>query len=263
MFSYPEQLSIVKQLRLKVGEHRTINCPFCGGHKKFTVDRLATGELLWNCFRASCTVRGKYDGDRSIEAAKNALATDRSVERIARNLPVPEITTHFEHQSEVRQYLIKTNSLDAVERGLIKVRYAPREKRVLFYNNDNTGAVGRVMPSLGGFGPKWISYGDVSKGISVGDSDTVVIVEDVPSACSISRIDGLTGYALLGTNLPNTLKSVLQTYTQMYIVLDNDASRKALAITKKLRGNIRVRITGKDPKECSTSELKQILRIQK
>jgi hypothetical protein len=62
--------------------------------------------------------------------------------------------------------------------------------------------------------------------------------------------------------LSNTLKSVLQSYAQMYIVLDNDASRKALAITKKLRGDIRVRITGKDPKDCTTNELKQILRIQ-
>ena len=262
MFSYPEQLNIVKQLHMKVGEHRTMNCPFCGGHKKFTVDRLATGEILWNCFRASCTVRGKYDGDRSIEAAKNSLAKDRSVERIARNLPIPEITTHFDHQSEVRKYLISTNSLEAVEAGLIKVRYAPREKRVLFYNNVNTGAVGRVIPSLGGFGPKWISYGDVSEGISVGGTDIAVLVEDVPSACSVSRIAGLTGFALLGTNLSNTLKSVLQSYAQMYIVLDNDASRKALAITKKLRGDIRVRMTGKDPKDCTTSELKQILRIQ-
>lgn len=262
MFSYPEQLNIVKQLHMKVGEHRTMNCPFCGGHKKFTVDRLATGEILWNCFRASCTVRGKYDGDRSIEAAKNSLAKDRSIERIARHVPIPEITTHFDHQSEVRKYLISTNSLEAVEADLIKVRYAPREKRVLFYNKDNTGAVGRVIPSLGGFGPKWISYGDVSQGISVGGTDIAVIVEDVPSACSVSRIPGFTGFALLGTNLTNTLKSVLQSYAHMYIVLDNDASRKALAITKKLRGNIRVRMTGKDPKDCTTSELKQILRIQ-
>ena len=238
-----------------------MNCPFCGGHKKFTVDRLATGEILWNCFRASCTVRGKYDGDRSIEAAKNSLAKDRSVKRIARNLPVPEITTHFDHQSEVRKYLISTNSLEAVEAGLIKVRYAPREKRVLFYNNDNSGAVGRVIPALGGYGPKWISYGDVSSGITVGDTDIAVAVEDVASACSVSRIDGLTGVALLGTNLTNILENNLQSYKQVYIVLDNDASRKALAITKKLRGDIRLRITGKDPKECSTSELKQILRI--
>ena len=107
---------------MKVGEHRTMTCPFCGGHKKFTVDRLATGEILWNCFRASCTVRGKYDGDRSIEAAKNSLAKDRSVERIARHVPIPEITTHFDHQSEVRKYLISTNSLEAVEADLIKVR---------------------------------------------------------------------------------------------------------------------------------------------
>ena len=140
MYSYRDQLEIVKQIKIAEGDHKTLDCPFCGGRKKFTLDRLATGELLWNCFRASCNAKGRYDGERSIAGAKAYLAArDGNTSRVVGGLPVPSFTTRIEHSDEVCQYIRTVNSYEAYSDGLIKIRYAPREKRVIFYNNDETG----------------------------------------------------------------------------------------------------------------------------
>lgn len=262
MYSYRDQLEIVKQIKIAEGDHKTLDCPFCGGRKKFTLDRLATGELLWNCFRASCNAKGRYDGERSIAGAKAYLAArDGNTSRVVGGLPVPSFTTRIEHSDEVCQYIRTVNSYEAYSDGLIKIRYAPREKRVIFYNNDETGAVGRAMYQLGAKGPKWMTYGDVSRGIAIGQGETCVVVEDVASACSISRIQGLVGFAILGTNLTNTLKNALLNYKNIYILLDNDARRKAVSMQKQLRGSTFIRTTSEDPKLLSTVQISEILRI--
>lgn len=262
MHNYRDQLEVVKQIRIAEGQHRTLDCPFCGGHKKFTIDRLVTGEILWNCFRASCNAKGRYNGDRTINGAKAYLADHDQPQGKTSRIPLPAITTRIEHSEEVCEYLRSANSLEAYENGLIKIRYAPRDKRVLFYNQDETGAVGRAMYSLGAKGPKWMSYGDTSLGIAVGSGDTAVIVEDAASACSIARIENVVGFAILGTQLPNTLKKALQLYKSIYIILDNDAKSKSLSIQKQLRGNVYVRFTGNDPKEQTTENNVALLRFR-
>lgn len=261
MHNYRDQLEIIKAIRISEGEHKTLDCPFCGGRKKFTLDRLATGELLWNCFRASCNAKGRYNGDKSITGAKAYLAQRAEPQRMAPGLPIPAFTTRIEHHDEVCEYLRSVNSYEAYENGLIRIRYAPREKRVLFYNQDNNGAVGRAMYHLGGKGPKWMTYGDISHGIAVGTGQTAVIVEDVASACSIASLGNIVGFALLGTNITNTLKNTLRNYLYKYILLDNDAQNKAVSMQKRLRGNTFIRTTNKDPKELTKEQLLNTLRI--
>lgn len=257
MFSYKDQLDTVKQLRLSEGEHRTIDCPFCGGHKKFTVSRLLDGTILWNCFKASCGTKGRYSGNRSIQAAKNYVSGNLHQERKTRYAPIPQITTNPANYPAAIEYLQTVNSLSAMENGLIKIRYAPKQHRVLFYNQDQTGAVGRLIE---GDGPKWMSYGDVSTGIHVGKGKTAALVEDAASACSIARLDEITGVAILGTNLTNTIINALHTYTKVYMILDNDASRKAVSEIKKIRGDVFLRFTTNDPKALTKDQLYKILR---
>lgn len=259
MYNFREQLEIVKQIRIAEGEHKTLNCPFCNGHKKFTIDRLATGELLWNCFRASCNAKGRYNGERSIEGAKAYLSGRSEPKSKISRLPIPAITARVEHNKAACEYLSNVNSLEAYESGLIKIRYAPREKRVLFYNSDATGAVGRALYQLGAQGPKWMTYGDVSTGIHVGTGSKAVLVEDAASACSIARLKDYTGVALLGTTITSNIKSALLIYKLIYICLDNDASGKAAQMTKKLRGDVFLRVTNKDPKELGELQLRRIL----
>jgi hypothetical protein len=257
MFSYPEQLDTVKQLHLNEGDHKTMNCPFCGGHKKFTVSKLLDGTILWNCFKASCNAKGRHSGNRSIQAAKNYVSGNLHQERKTRYVPIPAITTNPATYPAAIEYLQTVNSLTAMENGLIKIRYAPKEHRVLFYNQDQTGAVGRLIK---GDGPKWMSYGDVSTGIHVKNGPTAVIVEDAASACSVARLDGTTGVAILGTHLTNTIINALHSYAKVYMVLDNDASRKAVSEIKKIRGNVNLRFTGNDLKVLTIDQLNKTLR---
>ena len=65
MYSYRDQLDIIKAIRITDGGRKTIDCPFCGGRKKFTIDKF-DGKIVWNCYKASCTTKGAYSGKRSI-----------------------------------------------------------------------------------------------------------------------------------------------------------------------------------------------------
>ena len=39
MHNYHEQLEIIKKIKLRDGDRKTLDCPFCGGHKKFTIEK--------------------------------------------------------------------------------------------------------------------------------------------------------------------------------------------------------------------------------
>ena len=56
-YSYREQIDVLKKISLAEGERKTLDCPFCGGRRKFSITKL-DGMLLWNCFRASCSAKG-------------------------------------------------------------------------------------------------------------------------------------------------------------------------------------------------------------
>lgn len=258
MATYREQLAEVERIKLREGERRTMDCPFCGARRKFTIDRLDDGRLIWNCYRASCNVKGIKNVGRSVDSAKSYLKGEAKTDR-RRTTPLPAITTRVENSPEAMRYLKSVNSWDAYESGLIDIRFDPGSRRVLFYNDDQTGAVGRAL----GAGVKWMTYGDCSSGIHVGDSkNAAVLVEDAPSACSVSRLKEYTGVALLGTTITNTIKSALLVYNSIYIILDSDASSKAVSLSKRLRGSTYIRVTTKDLKELTMGEIAGLLRAQ-
>ena len=255
MFSYKEQVSVVQKIKLAEGQHLTTTCPFCGGRNKFTLDRF-DGVLVWNCFRASCNAKGSLRGKRDITALKNYVGgtpTKRSVKKLN---PLPAMTVSVRKHEPAIKYLLEVNSLDAYESGLIKVRYLPTENRVLFYTNDGTGAVGRA---LDGRLPKWWKYGDTTQGITVGSGQHAVLVEDVASACAVSRLDGVTGFALLGTNLTTQIRKQLVKYLKTTLVLDNDASSKAVYLSKKHSEITNLRLTKEDLKCLSAGQIQEVI----
>jgi len=255
MFSYKEQVSVIQKIRLAEGEHKTLTCPFCGGRNKFTLDRF-DGVLVWNCFRASCNAKGSLRGKRDITALRNYVSgtpTQRSVKKLN---PLPAMTVSVRKHEPAVKYLTDVNSLDAYESGLIKVRYLPTENRVLFYTNDGTGAVGRA---LDGRLPKWWKYGDTTKGIAVGSGEHAVLVEDVASACAVSRISGVVGFALLGTNITTGIKAQLVKYNKTTLVLDNDASNKAIYLIRKHNRVSHLRLTEKDLKCLTPKQIEDVI----
>lgn len=250
--TYSEQLYIIKNIPLMDGERKVITCPFCYVPKKLSISKI-DGTIMWNCFRASCNGKGIYTKERNINYVKNKL-TDKKLEAKPVGRILPEITTAVENCPEAIEYLESVNSLEAYQNKLIKIRYAPSEKRVLFYSG--AGAVGRL---LSGLGAKWITYGVIDSGIAVGTGNTVVMVEDVPSACSVSRITNHVGLALLGTKISQNIAKTLTKYNNSYLILDRDANLAALKESKRQGQNIHVRFSKRDLKMLTTDQIMKVI----
>jgi len=257
MHSRNEQIQMVKGISLRANERRSLNCPFCGDtKKKFSIARI-DGRIVWNCYRASCDARGAFNTDRNQSELKSRLS--RSEISLTRKInSIPSILSSVYSHSDAVEYLKSVNSLEAYKDGLVHIKYSPSDNRVLFFNKDKTGAVGRALDKRN---PKWWSYGDTSGGIVVGDNSHAVVVEDAASACSVSRI-GVTGIALLGTQLTPLIKSKLTEFNRVTIILDKDASSKALSIAKKMAQYTRAtsKLTRDDLKCLTVLEIQKLLR---
>ena len=241
---------------MREGDSKTLDCPFCYGRKKFTISKI-DGRIIWNCYRASCRVKGAYNTGRSLTAIQNNLnGTVKG--KVKKTKQIPTILSGIDNNPDAVDYLKSVNSYDAYKQGLIRIQYYPARNRVIYFNNDNTGAVGR---SLDGSNPKWMSFGNTEGGIQVGDSSTAVVVEDVASACSVSNVEGVCGYALLGTNITAPIKSRLRHFSCVTIILDKDASSKALQLAKSLQShlNVKVKLTNEDLKWLNRKEIEAIL----
>lgn len=253
-YSYRDQLQLVRQISLAEGEKKTLDCPFCGGSRKFSITK-HDGRILWNCFRASCGAKGSSQGDRSPEAIKRRLeGRTESPVAVSRTTPLPRITSSILNHPAALDYVVENSCMDAYNSGYINIRYAPSEKRVLFYTASGNGAVGR---SLIGHKAKWWTYGDTSEGFQIGNGNTAVFVEDVPSACSVSRVEGITGVPLLGTSLGKIPANALK--SRNMIILDNDAASKAMSLVRGLGGDTTMRLTKKDLKNLDPTALMQLL----
>ena len=251
---YREQLNFVKSLNLTEGEKKTLACPACGKRNKFTVDKF-DGVLVWNCYSASCSVKGSFRGSRDMDALKNYIGGSPT-QRHRRINRLPEVTTSVTNHAPALTYLRSVNSLEAYEQGYIKIRYAPSDNRVLFYTPDELGAVGRALDKRT---PKWWSYGDTSGGIHVGNGNHCILVEDAPSACSVSRLEGYTGVALLGTNVTQPIRKTLSNYRCCGLILDKDASSKALLVSRQNKCINYVRFTTLDLKLLPVKDIRRII----
>ena len=252
--TYAQQLKIVQTIPVHEGETVVVTCPFCYGPKKLAVSK-SGGKILWYCYRASCEAKGAYSGRRNQKAVRDYLNNTAPTKNRPVK-PIPSITTSVDNHAPAMEYLHSVNSVEAYKNKLINIRYAPAEDRVLFYGNN--GAVGR---SLRKFGPKWLSYGELPDGIHVGTGDIAVLVEDTPSACSVSRLDGLVGVALLGTTVTSSIKKTLSKFHEMYLVLDKDASLKSITQIRCIDRSLKVRLTNTDLKHMNTEQINHLLSV--
>lgn len=256
MYNREEQIEIIKAIKVAEGESKTVDCPFCFGRKKFSITN-KDGTILWNCYKASCGAKGAYKKGMSLSLVKSRVKNEsRGVNKQVRQLP--SIVSQPKHHTFVMDYLEENGCVTAYDQGLIKIVYAPADNRCLFMMNDGQGAVGR---SLGNATPKWMSYGDTTGILTVGDSSHGVIVEDAPSACAVGSLKDYTGVAILGTNLSTKQKQSLKTYTKITICLDNDAKKKAMLLLRQLQGLVdcTVKFISKDLKYCPSEEITKVL----
>ena len=86
-----------------------------------------------------------------------------------------------------------------------------------------------------------------------------MLVEDVASACSVSSVTGYVGIALLGTNITKSITKTLNKYQKVTLVLDNDASLKAISLARKLNMQCNVRFTRLDLKYLTAQAIEDLV----
>ena len=57
---------------LSNGETKRLDCPECGGYKTFTATN-NMGRLLWNCYKASCSISGSKPVHMSVNDIRQAI----------------------------------------------------------------------------------------------------------------------------------------------------------------------------------------------
>jgi DNA primase len=93
-----------------------------------------------------------------------------------------------------------------------------------------------------------------------GNSDNCLVVEDCPSACSVSNL--ATGVALMGTTLLNEHIDVIKKFRKAYVALDKDATSKAYMMVRKLRNYVPTKliVLNKDLKDMEIGERNDFIR---
>lgn len=254
MTTYREQLEVIDTITLS-GNSQRGDCPFCGGANSFSIRR-DFDKLFWKCFRASCSASGVKDVKVSNSELRSRIEHKKGDKKgqlcdsIKQTLPLPKIRIPALKQRLCRNYLTSIGLSDYKD-----AYYAPKDHRIIFYYED--AAIGRSL----GHGPKWKKYGNINTVWDYfTDSNCLYIVEDVPSALRLYRL-GFHAIALCGTSLTRNINTKINcNYFQKtaYVALDNDATNRAIYISKQLGG--RVLHTTSDFKDLSDEEIKERLK---
>ena len=205
-----------------------VHCPNCGGRNTFTISK-QNGKLLWNCYKASCKIKGGKNIERTKADIKSVVSPANYHPRFYH----PDHFVQVHNNSQALSYLQRNNCMHALDDKLAKIMYDPKQNRVVFLVQDNSqvcDAIGRAMNKK--VIPKWYRYGKSSRLFTCGDHENAMLVEDAASACAVSQV--ATGVALLGTNMKDADISPLKKFKHIYICLDADATRKSLDIHKYL-----------------------------
>jgi hypothetical protein len=221
--------NIVNDMDVAVGTTVRTECPSCG-QRTFTVTN-EMGTLKWNCFRASCTVKGSTQVSMSIDDIKTVLLGHESDDK-----PVPFALPEYIVTPPwvVLEWASELYGLDAQELGLM---YDVKDSRVVFpirHDGQIVDATGRALDKS----PiKWKRYGKSSLPYVHGCGKTAVVVEDCVSAAVVGG-DDYVGVAVLGTSLLDEHKRYLTQFSTAIIALDPDALMKSIEFARELQSYV-------------------------
>ena len=217
--------NIINDIELSIGETKRMDCPNCNGYKTFTITN-NMGSLMWNCYKASCSVKGKSRLRLSADDIRDTI--QKKEKENIKKFMLPEYVVPLK-ESNFSQRYYGVRSRD--------VLYDVKENRVVFpiwHKDKIVDATGKSEKRL----PKWKRYGNSNVPYSKGEGNIAVVVEDCISAYVVSFYE-CVGVALLGTSLSDGHREFLLNYEKVIIALAPDASKKTLAIAKELRGYIK------------------------
>ena len=219
----------IEGLNVKEGESITIDCPVCNGVKKFSATN-KEGLILYNCYRNSCDVKGAQLTSMLVDTIKNKIQGVEEVED-SKKFEMPEFITDG-NNSYVQRFRRRWDLR-------IELLYDVKSKRAVFPIYKNGRVIDAIGRALHDTQPKWYKYGGKAKYYSycINPSEGIaVVVEDVVSATVVGEtLAGITGVALLGTNLLKEHKEYLDTFDKVIVALDPDALGKTIEYTKELK----------------------------
>tara|TARA_R100000234_G_scaffold20394_1_gene11437 strand:+ start:159 stop:935 length:777 start_codon:yes stop_codon:yes gene_type:complete len=217
----------VKQLNVENGTSQRLTCPMCRSYKTFTVTN-NMGSLLWNCYKASCDVRGTSRVHLSAEDIRNM----KKVSQVVTSFEMPEYITPRKHQ------IVDWCNKWGLDVDALELQYDVKENRVVFPIKDNGRIVDATGRSILKRLPKWKRYGSSDLPFSFGCGSIAIVVEDCISAGVIGS-DVYVGVAVLGTSLLDSHKTFLSQFSTAIIALDPDALPKSFAFAKELRSHVK------------------------
>ena len=237
------------------------DCPLCGRINTFSVTD--TGfERLWYCFHADCHTKGSTGVQLTKENSKAAFKEKMISTEANDEFEIPNTFVSLSRSKQAEDYVKKVGSHEAYLSGLTDIRYDLQQDRVVYLvksisNGRVVDATGRALTNRK---PKWRRYSDNKLPFVCGTTDNLFVVEDCPSACSVSGLT--TGLALMGTTLLDEHIEVIKNYKKVYIALDKDATGKAILLMKKLRNYVPTKliVLNKDLKDMQIGERNEFIR---
>lgn len=222
----------VNELILDFGESLTLNCPVCGGYKKFSVSNL-DGTIVYNCYRNSCDVKGAIKTPLSSEQIQRKLKLDKFIKDRSYDFVLPEYVTQDITNTAMKRFINRW------ELQNVALYYDVKDRRAVFPIHENNKMVGAIGRALHNTFPKWLRYDKEANYYSYllgSESHVAVVVEDVISATVVAKeLPKVTGVAILGTSLNDRHKEYLTNFKKIIIALDPDAAIKTIAYTKELK----------------------------
>ncbi len=221
--------NIVSDMDVPVGMTVRTKCPNCG-ERTFTVTN-NMGSLVWNCFRASCNVKGGTRVRISVDDIRAGFGGAQEFAEDTFDLP-PYVVDNLDNLYLKR--FCATWGIDPKELGLL---YDVKEDRLVFPIRHEGRIVDATGRSLSKRLPKWKRYGKSGLPYTSGCGKVAVVVEDCLSAAVVGY-GTFVGVALLGTSLQESHKRYLSQFSTAIVALDPDALPKTLLMAKELRGHV-------------------------
>ncbi len=253
--------SQIRQLSsdIPIGRSQYFDCVRCGRKKKLGITKQTDG-LIYQCFSASCPLKGHLYYAKTKEAVSDIL-NKRTI--TPRKFVLPEHFVNGFVSDDGVKLAVKYDLFEGYQQGRYRTAYDPRLNRQVFYHLDATGKiVGAMGRSLDGTPPKAHIYENSEKSLFiVGDSKIGVMTEDLFSAIMVSNV-GYTGIGLSGTSFNIDYLNQVESFDKIIIALDKDAGAKSFKLRKFLQmfvKDVRILLLEKDLKDMTREQVKQLI----
>jgi len=250
--------SYVEDLDIPFGESRRINCPVCNSYKTFTATN-NMGKLLWNCYKASCSVSGNTRAKVTADDLRKMYG-DQEASQLG-TFEMPSYVVNRSGGTHMNRWCARWD-IDAEALGLM---YDVKEDRVVFPVIHEGLAVDAAGRALGKRLPKWKRYGNSGLPYTYGCGKVAVVVEDCVSAAVVGEYGSFVGVAILGTSLSESHKRYLAQFSTAIMALDPDALLKTLQFKKELSGyvnDVKVLRLNDDIKYQNPDDMERLLAFQ-